>query len=289
MSILHKFEIAAFLALLLGGCCRSCSEDAAGRPQTGSAADSAARPALTEQQLLESKHPLAPAWKLARDVVAHIEKDVRDYTAVLVSRERFDGKYVDRKTFIKVRHQPFSVYFRPLEPASSKGDEAIYVEGKNNGEVLAHTTGVAGWLVSTFKGNLSLDPKGSRLMKDQHYPMTEVGILNLARRLKDQAAKDMRYEDCEVTFTDVQFDGRPCTCVTVVHPQRCKEFLFYKAKVYVDKKRDVPLCYESFDWPEKPGKEPQLIERYEYRDLKLNPGLTDLDFDVKNPKYDFSK
>jgi hypothetical protein len=285
MPFHHKFTLVAVLALFLGGCSCSCSDNQAAQ-QNGGSTESAG---LTDAEILACKHPLAPAWKLARDVEAHIVKDVHDYTAVLSSKERFpekDEPYVTRKTLIKIRHQPFSAFFRVLEPASGKGDEAIYVEGKNNNEAVAHTTGVTGWLV----GNLNLDPKGGRLMKDQHYPMTDVGILNLCRRLKDQAAKEMRYGDCEVTISeDAKIDGRPCKCVTVVHPRRRKEFIFHKAKIYIDKQWNVPVCIEAYDWPDAPGGETPLIERYEYDDLKINPGLTDLDFDVKNPEYGFKK
>jgi hypothetical protein len=286
-NVVFRLSAAALFALVFGGCTRSDAGLHAGKPGNGDPASASAPAAPAGEQIPAGKHPLAPAWKLARDVEAHIEKDVHDYSAVLCSRERFPEnkeRYVDRKVLLKIRHRPFSAYFRVIEPKSNQGEEAIYIEGKNNGKALVHTTGITGWVL----GTLSLDPRGSRLMKDQHYPMTEVGILNLSRRLKEQAAKDMRYEDCEVTFSeDARIDDRPCTCVTVVHPRRRKEFLFYKAKVYVDKQWKVPLCYEAYDWPADPAGEPPLIERYEYRDLKINPGLTDLDFDVKNPAYGY--
>jgi hypothetical protein len=49
----------------------------------------------------------------------------------------------------------------------------------------------------------------------------------------------------------------------------------------------VPVHYEAYDWPKQPGEPPVLLERYTYTDLKLNPGLTDADFDPKNPEYKF--
>ncbi len=50
---------------------------------------------------------------------------------------------------------------------------------------------------------------------------------------------------------------------------------------------NVPIRYESYDWPTEKGGEPILVEEYTYLNLKLNNGLTDLDFDVNNPKYQF--
>jgi outer membrane lipoprotein-sorting protein len=43
----------------------------------------------------------------------------------------------------------------------------------------------------------------------------------------------------------------------------------------------LPIYVEIFDWQN------ELVERYGYRDLRLNPGLTDADFDPKNPAYGF--
>jgi hypothetical protein len=287
MSIRHPVKILACLTLIIAGCSPSTSDPPAGTVQNGVSPSSSGT--LTEEQILADKHPLAPAWKFAREVEDHIRKDIHDYTAVLATRERFPDQqepYVDRKISIKIRHKPFSAYFLVLEPKDHKGEEAIYVEGQNDGKAIVHTTGLTGWVI----GNKSLDPTGAILMRDQHYPMTDIGFLNLARRLQEQAAKDMQYDDCEVKFSeDAKFDDRPCTCITVVHSERRKEFIFHKAKVYVDKQWKVPLCYEAYDWPSTPGGEPPLIERFEYHDLKINPGLTDLDFSIKNPKYGYYK
>jgi hypothetical protein len=59
--------------------------------------------------------------------------------------------------------------------------------------------------------------------------------------------------------------------------------------VFIDKQLDLPIRYASYDWPAKPGETPPLFEVYTYTRLKLNVGLTDVDFDKTNPKYDFPK
>lgn len=45
----------------------------------------------------------------------------------------------------------------------------------------------------------------------------------------------------------------------------------------------MPIKIQIFDWSNR------LVECYGFEDLKLNPGLTDRDFDPKNPKYQFDK
>ena len=74
-----------------------------------------------------------------------------------------------------------------------------------------------------------------------------------------------------------------------MHPVKRRDFLFHIARIFVDKELMVPLRYEAYDWPAKPGEPPPLLESYTYARLKLNPGLTDADFDPNNPQYNFVK
>ena len=49
-----------------------------------------------------------------------------------------------------------------------------------------------------------------------------------------------------------------------------------------DDELQIPIRYESYDWPQKEGGQPVLLEEYTYTDLKVNVGLTDKDFDPDN-------
>jgi outer membrane lipoprotein-sorting protein len=80
---------------------------------------------------------------------------------------------------------------------------------------------------------------------------------------------------------------RPCISITVMHPQRRTAFIFHIARIFIDKELMVPLHYEAYDWPEQPAGPPVLLESYTYTDLKQNPGLTDEDFNPRNPAYHF--
>jgi outer membrane lipoprotein-sorting protein len=86
---------------------------------------------------------------------------------------------------------------------------------------------------------------------------------------------------------DAKVGDRPCILLTVMHPIRRSGFIFHIARIFVDQELLVPLHYEAYDWPEKPGDSPPLLERYTYTNLKLNRGLTDADFDPANPEYNF--
>jgi hypothetical protein len=230
----------------------------------------------------EGKHPLAPPLAWAKELKAGIEANVKDYTATMVKRERTDGQLSEENVInVKVRQQPFSVYCGVLAP--KKGDEAIYIEGQNDGKMLCHTTGLILGLRTW-----ALSPDDRFAMEGQHYPITEIGVLNLCRRLIEVAEEDLKYDECEVKFDrQAKLNGRSCTLVEVTHPLPRKHFRYHVARIYVDNELKVPVRFEAYDWPKSADAAPELIESYEYRDLKMNVGLADSDFDVKNPEYHF--
>jgi outer membrane lipoprotein-sorting protein len=232
----------------------------------------------------KAEHPLAPALVMARSAMANIEANVKDYTAELVKHERIGGKLQDQEYMhIKVRQQPFSVYLYFRGPERLKGQECIYIAGQNNGNMLAHGVGV-----KKLIGMVTLDPNGALAMSGQRYPITEIGIGNLTRRLIEVAEKDSQYGECDVKFfKGAKINDRVCTCIQVTHPTPRKNFLFNVARVFVDDQLNIPIRYEAYEWPETPGGQPQLLESYTYLNVKLNVGLTDEDFSDKNPKYNF--
>jgi hypothetical protein len=230
------------------------------------------------------EHPLMPALRWAYDGVGNIEK-LQDYSATMVKRERINGKVGEPEyMFVKIRHKPFSVYMYFLGPPDLRGREVIYVEGQHNGNLLAHATGLQGKLL----GVLELAPTGLVAMRGNRYPLTEIGILNMVRRLVEVGEQDIKYGECEVKFfKGAKINNRVCTCIQVVHPVPRRNFLFHLARIFVDDELNVPIRYESYDWPEKPGGPPRLLEEYTYLNLKFNNGFTDADFDTRNPSYKF--
>ncbi len=229
------------------------------------------------------EHPLMPALRWAQSGLNDVQK-VQDYSATVVKRERIDGKLGDPEfIFIKIRHRPFSVYLYFLKPDGLRGQEVIWVEGLNNGKMWAHATGIR-----KMFGTVELDPTSAIAMKGNRYPLTEIGVLNLLRRLVEVGEKDSQYGECEVNFfPGAKINERSCTCVQIVHPVPRRNFLFHLARIFVDDELNLPVRYESYDWPEKEGARPELIEEYTYLNLKLNNGFTDADFDVHNPNYGF--
>jgi len=231
-----------------------------------------------------NEHPLMPALRWAYVGIEDIKK-IQDYTCTFVKRERIDGVLGEHQyMFMKVRHNPFSVYIYFLAPADLKGQEVIYVNGRNDGKLWGHTTGIRDKMV----GTVSLNPTGMLAMKGNRYPITEAGILTLTQRLVEIGEADSKFGECEVKFfPGAKVSGRTCTCIQVVHPQRRQNFRFNLGRVFVDEELNVPIRYEAYEWPQTDGGAPILTEEYTYLNLKLNQNLSDADFDVRNPQYKF--
>jgi len=245
-------------------------------PPAATAAADAANP---------NEHPLMPAMRWAYGGGGNIEK-IQDYSATLAKRERINGKMAEYEyMFIKIRHKPFSVYMHFLGPPKLKGQEVIFVEGQNNGKMWAHGVGIR----AAF-GTVPLEPTSVIAMRDQHYPLTELGILNLVRRLVEIGEQDIKYGECEVKFIkEAKVNNRACTCIQVVHPVPRRNFIFHIARIYVDDALNLPIRFEAYEWPREPGGPPDPTEEYTYLNLKLNNGFTDADFDIRNPNYGFPK
>ncbi|MGH7139988.1 MAG: DUF1571 domain-containing protein, partial [Pirellulales bacterium] len=234
---------------------------------TGEAARAAdQQPAPSQQIALQlnspapGEHPLLPAVRWARQCLQKMQ-GIHDYSAKMAKRERIDGTLSDYEYLkVKVRHEPFSVYISFIGPARVKGQEAIFVKGRNDGKLLAHANGMR-----KIFGTVSLHPESMLAMTGNRYPITEMGIRRLTERLIEVGEHDSQFGECEVkAFPNTKINGRDCVCLQVVHPVERREFLFNIAKIYVDSEHNVPVRYEAFDWPQEPGGEPLLTEEYTY-------------------------
>ena len=225
----------------------------------------------------------------------NINQNVQDYTCIMMKQERIDGKLNEPEYMkVKIRNQnaargvPFSVYLNFIAPQEAVGREVVYVEGQNNGKLVAHE----GKGLRAKFGKVELLPTSALAMEGNRYPITQIGIANLTRRLLEVGAHDMQFGECTVNYrknakVKTSNDERTCTIIEVVHPVPRRNFLFHKAVIYLDDELNVPIRYEAYSWPKTPGGPPELDEMYTYLSLKLNVGLTNADFDWNNPTYHF--
>lgn len=233
------------------------------------------------------RHPLDDALETARRGLENMRTNVKDYSAIMVKRERVNGELLKPEYMqVKIRNRtdstPLSMYMKFLKPRKCSGREVIWIEGQNNNQLCVHEgSGIIS--LKTF----NLDPDGWMAMQGNRYPIYEAGIENLIVKLIEKAERDKAAGHCEVKYrSGAKLNGRSCSVIEVCHPVKKAPYDFCNAKVYIDDELKMPIRYSAHVWPEDGGK-PQLLEEYTFLNLKLNQGFTDADFDPSNPAYKF--
>ena len=244
-----------------------------------------------QPEAIATAHPLDRALQIANDGLENMRRNISDYQAVLVKRERV-GNQLSEQEYMKIkirnprvvdnRQIPFSIYMKFIGPRSMVGREVIWVDGRNDNNLIVHDTNP----LVRFR-NLHLAPEGMLAMKGNRYPIYEAGLENLVLKLIEKAERDREAGVCEVNYRGgAQINQRPCTLIEVVHHKKCEPYEFHKAKVYIDDEYQIPVRFAAYDWPVG-NQKPQLMEEYTYINVKLNVGLSDQDFDVNNKSYNF--
>ncbi len=213
-------------------------------------------------------------------------KNVAGYTATFRKQERIGGVLHPEQTLaMKIRHRPFAVYFKYLSP--SAGKEVVYAEGHHDNKIIAHSGGVARFLVPRF----AVPPDHPLATAETRHAITEAGLANLTDKLVGFRHMDLADPEA-VTILDRKTDtrGRPWLRSVHTHPRFDNRRPFARVDILYDPDSRLPLVIENYDWP-GPGHEGELLlaERYHYEDLDLSASLSALDFDPANPAYAFSR
>jgi hypothetical protein len=273
-------------------------ENSSDKPATGedqlNLPEGAVSATVNQAMFDQAEHPFDPLLELAELSLQEIDENIKDYTATMVSQVRIGNELKDEKYLaLKIRHArvegkgkkiPFSVYTLFLKPQANVGQEAIWIEGQNDGNLIAHANGLMN--IKRFY----LSPEGPIAMDGNRYPIQLIGMRNLIVKMVDMAKDERQFGECTVTLKrNVEVNGRICSMFEAVHPVKRDHFDFHIARIYIDDNHNIPVAYEGLLWPEKEGEEPPLLERYFYTDIKFNVGLTDKDFDPSNEEYNYPK
>jgi hypothetical protein len=204
-------------------------------------------------------------------------RQVTGYTATFVQQVRKGDRLLDAEEIrIKVRHEPFSVYM----DFGQKGLQVLYVDGANDGRLLARRT--RGLLQRTLR----LEPTSRMAMMTSRQPVTELGLLGLvlqAERTMD-ACPPSADITCEIAPAEVA--GNPVRQYTVTFGSPAVQETYSKCLVCFRTGEPLPVCITCYGWTAD-GAPGELIEHYHYRDVQLDAELGDPDFDPDNAAYAF--
>lgn len=202
---------------------------------------------------------------------------VTDYTAVLRKQEKIAGELRPEETIFLKFKRPFKVYMRWLEGPHA-GRQAIYVQGAHGDKFLVHETGI---LARFFV--VALNPDGPHVREESRFPVTEIGIGRLVERLAADARRAWRANGLALReIGKRRSGGMELSEVEATLSERLMgEFSYSRIIVGIDAGSGLPVKASFYDW------DGDLVARYSYEDVRLNPGLAEAEFDPANPDYGF--
>jgi hypothetical protein len=201
---------------------------------------------------------------------------IRAYTSIFFKQERLDGKLQGvEKILLKFREKPLSIYMKWLD-GPWKGRELLYNERViGTGKVRVRESGVLGIMAVTLPVDSEIAMRGSNHM------CTEVGLKYLVQLIEEQYRKALPKGHIKrVNHGIVALDGGKVFKMESILPKnKSLGYYCYRMIHYIDYLRSIEIKAEVFNWDD------QLYESYYYTQIKLNPPLTDKDFDPDNPDY----
>jgi len=204
---------------------------------------------------------------------------VTDYTARFARQERISGTLRPREEALLKFQRPGRIYLRWVA-GPPKGREILFAKGRGDDRVLVREPGVLSGLFT-----LVMAPDSPRVLRQSRHPITDVGLGRLIELLVTNTRRASQRG--ELTLLDrgvTEESGRRERQLEGVLPRDPgKGYYCYRVLVSVDLESGLPVTATIFDWDDR------MVADYAYRELRLNPGLRDVDFDPANPEYAFPR
>jgi LysM repeat protein len=245
-----------------------------------------------------------------------------DYTMRLVKRELIGTELLPEETIVIKWQQPQKIYLCEIA-GPREGQEVIYAPGWNKDRIRVHKGSFPDVKLNLNPyGTMAMAQSHHPVPEVSLVRLTNL-VLDNVRRARAKNVGTLTFDGHETVFgrPTVRLEATlPPTGKTptiakgetlweiakatgqsmyvILHANRARQWRqadhpehgdsvivpdFYAGRlvVWIDDELQLPLQIDLYDH------EGQLYEHYEHHDLKVNVGLTDADFDPKNPAYRF--
>jgi hypothetical protein len=244
-----------------------------------------------EAPVVAAGHPMVLAVDILGKELEYLRAAVRDFRCRVTKRERINGLlqdyfYIDMWVREEVRTgsqvtSPLAVYMQFVGPSEYEGRRVLFVEGQNEGKILARKGGDRFEYVVT-----KIDPNGENAKSESLLPITQSGftpmLAELVAVLERHAAADPSGTNTHVERIEgAKLDGRPCYAIRITHPRQQADLEFHTATIFIDSELHVPARIEKTDWPSPAADAPPLIAEYNYTNVQVNIGLKEQMFDPR--------
>ena len=224
---------------------------------------------------------------MLQDAIKRLD-EIDSYTATWEKQERIDGSLSDlQKMSLKIRHEPFSVYFK-VEEGGEVGREVLFPISGDDPRMMVQLMKFGGRLPA-----LKLDPNSSLAMNEARYPITMAGIKEMTEMALEIRQQDLkRISKIRATLRDDRtFGGRPVFAYTMEYPSKDISETYSRCEIYIDKELMLPVYAKNWGWAagsaDSGTSDDSLIEYYAFKDVKLDASLSPDHFASSNPDYKF--
>jgi hypothetical protein len=125
-------------------------------------------------------------------------------------------------------------------------------------------------------------------MAENRYPITRAGLKKMLESIVLQWEEETKYAETEVKyFEDAKVGDSKCRVIESSHPQPRKQFKFHMTRLWIDEKSGLAVRVQQFGFPRKKDAKPPMLEDYAFTSIKPEVRLSDRDFDVNNPSYNY--
>lgn len=205
---------------------------------------------------------------------------IDDYTTVFLRRGIPAGEeeLCPQETILLKFRKPLSIYMKWIENPK-KGREVIYIKGWNKGLFRIS-------LGSFPDLTLNLDPEGASVKNESFgHTLLEAGIGHLVKVFAQNLRRGLEnpHDACKVLdLGESLVHGEKVRCLENLVPlEMSHKYYAPKAVLCISLSSDLPVqarIYNQYG---------ELKEEFGFMNTRVNIGLTDKDFDPKNPDYDF--
>jgi len=198
---------------------------------------------------------------------------LHDYTCVLTREELIGDKLVRQENIVYKFKKPFSVYMK-WTTGKEKDIEAIFPKPGRQDRLIAH--------LGKFNIiNFTLDPSGRLATKNSRHSILESPMGYLLTRVKENYELAKKRGEGQIAYGgEALVDGHRTHLFSGKFPDNAG---YYGSLVLLNFYADNSLPARVTVY----GPGGQLLEKYEYSELKVDSGLSDHDFDPENPAYGF--
>ena len=157
------------------------------------------------------------AYEITKNMFARTKR-ISTLTYVMKKKERVNGKIVVQKSAVKLNRSPFKVYIKQLFP--KEGVEVLFVEGANSNKAIINPNGFP-WI------NVSLDPNGSTMRRNQHHTILDSGydlFISILEHLFNKYGTETK---SMLKISTLKWNGHSCWVVRIDNPH----FKYYNYKI----------------------------------------------------------